>query len=846
MNLEWGVFVTNKPTTKWMIPSTLLLASLLSFCDSEQAQEANIDQTKLDQIQSFIAAQNPEFQENESNEEDSTDDLDPLEILSIKVFPSQIKEKEGLRTDFRVVGVQRNGVEKTIEEGVTFIFENEKVGSISDDLESAKFFFDAALPGETKVTMTWRNVVGDFVVTSLAKQISTIEINPKSVPLGAPTLFSLSIEYDNLTSEEIAEGVLWTIDDADFMSQDGVQANLLTGIKVGTSGVRANYLGFDIGSRTSIQMPKLASIEVKSDSLAVLLGSLSDIQAEATFANGSKFDITSSVVWESDNEALATISADGEMEAIFPGEVTISARFGDIVGRTSFIVTSEDYQSFRLEPENVSIPVGLSQQFTLWGILEDSTEENITNLVRWTSANPSVAKSGGAGEEKVRGLLTGLFKGDTVLTAKYGNSELSTNVTVTDAALVGIEISSENPDGPCGVNQPEFTAIGIFSDNTQQDVTESVFWAVEPEASGTAGNTAPNIGIITTTEPGNATVTASFYEASTDQTISASAPIEIGAAVQMGIGITAPLSSIPLGVGLQLEAGPLMSCGNGVPFTEQASWSSSNDSIAPVSNDVGTKGSVVAQGTVTTTETVTITATYQDYVNTFELEVRPKEVVSVVALPTLTRIDVGGNTASMIVQSQFTDGSSEDMTNIASFPGYALVYSLVDCNGGDCASIDANTGVVTSTATEGEVSVLATLTKPDGSVFVSPGASIDIASKCTPPTGIRSGLYCVYLGTKGDSCDTVCGAVGTYHEATHKVFGSEGTSQSCDDALEDVGYVRGLENNKFTGIDLGLGCAIWDITVIGELQSIRASSVTTNAAAASDDFQRICACRETP
>jgi hypothetical protein len=137
----------------------------------------------------------------------------------------------------------------------------------------------------------------------------------------------------------------------------------------------------------------------------------------------------------------------------------------------------------------------------------------------------------------------------------------------------------------------------------------------------------------------------------------------------------------------------------------------------------------------------------------------------------------------------------------------------------------------------------AVLTTPSGKVIVSPNASVKVVSKCTG-TGKLSGYYCVFLGTKGESCNQTCSATGrTYHPATLTTYGSSGDPVECGNALYDLGYIKKLETDKFNHGD-GVGCAIWTIPALNIQQSVRETATPTTGADFDADFQRVCACRE--
>jgi hypothetical protein len=842
--ISGGFAAVNKPIL------TLLIFISLWFtgCGTKQVtQSSTVDQEKLEQIKKLIKEQAQENPTGPTGGSQTTDPLDPKAYVSLAVRPSKFEITEGLTDDtLRVIATQRNGEERTLSRDVSFQIEDASLLEIIDDEDSARFDIKALKPGKTRVTAAYDKLSIEFPVEVKARQIQSIEIVPKAISLGVPTRFRLSAQYDNLTQEDISDGIVWQSNSTSFLQggANSATTGIFTGYKVGSVGLNAEYQGMSIVSRTQIQMPAIRSIQVMADSNTFLLGTYAPVQAIATFQNNNSFDITSSVTWSVNDPTIGVVNSQGMLDALYPGELVVRAQYGDVYGEETFNVSSVNFASFRLVPASASIPLGMSQTFKLYGVLADNSEQDITAYARWTSSSDLVAKAGGLEETPVRGLYAAVQKGSAVALAKYGSTTVQANLIITDAALQSLTIKTDNPEGACGVNNPQFTAEGLLSDNSSKDMTAVVTWSVEPADAAIPSTDPAQPGLILTKKVGLATVTASYFEAATQKLVKASSAINIQAAVVTGVGITAPLSSLAIGQSVQMTAGQIMSCGTGADYTSQVTWSSSDPSLVTMSNTAGSKGLLTTLGSTSTPKTVTISATGGGFDGSFEMEIRPKEVESISVVPVQNVLIVGAGSTALTVNATFTDGSLENMSNIASYPGYTLQYYLTDCAATGCGSIHATSGLVTAGSLEGLIKPRAVLTTPQGKVIISPSASVKIVSKCTAP-GKLSGYYCVFMSAKGASCEQTCSATGrTYHTATLSVYGSGGDPMECSNALYDLGYIKKLETDKFNH-GLGLGCSIWTVPALNIQQSVRETATPTNANASDPDFERVCACRET-
>lgn len=820
----------------------------LNACGTKQVtQSTAVDQEKLEQIKKLITEQAQQSQTGSSSGGSTqTDPLDPKAYVSLTVRPGKFEITEGLVDDtLRVIATQRNGEERTLSRKVDFVIEDSSLLEIIDDEDSARFDIKAIKPGKTKVTAQYEGLSIEFPIEIKTRQIQSIEILPKAISLGVPTRFRLSANYDNFTQADISQGIVWQSNSSSYLqgASDSQSSGIFTGLKVGSVGLKADYQGMSIVSRTQIQMPAIRSITVTADSNTFLLGTYAPVQALATFNNNNSFDITSSVSWSVNDSSIGTVNSQGMLEALYPGELVVKAQYGDVHGEESFTVSSVSFKSFRIEPATASFPLGMNQSFKIYGVLANNTEQDITAYARWTSSNDSIAKAGGMEEPAIRGLYAAVQKGTATALARYGSTTLQAALTITDAALSSLTIKTDNPEGACGINNPQFTAEGLLSDNSSKDMTTSVSWSVDPPDAAIPSSDPNQRGLILTKQAGTATVTASYLEPATNQLIKASSVITIQAPVVTGVGITAALSSLAIGQSTQMTAGQIMSCGTGADYTNQVSWSSNNTNLVTLSNTSGSKGLLTTKGSTSTPTIVTISAIGGGFNGTFDMEIRPKEVESIILVPTKTSLVVGADTSTVTVNATFTDGTLENMSNIANYTGYSLQYYIADCPATGCGSIHATSGLVTAGQVEGLLRPRAVLTTPGGKLIVSPNASIKVVSKCTG-SGKLSGYYCVFLGSKGASCDQTCSSSGrSYHPATLSTYGSSGDPVECSNALYDLGYIKKLETDKFNH-GSGIGCAIWTIPALNIQQSVRETATPSNASDSDPDFARVCACRE--
>lgn len=339
------------------------------------------------------------------------------------------------------------------------------------------------------------------------------------------------------------------------------------------------------------EAPYLVSIEVSPANPSIALGMSQQFRATGVFSNSTTLDLTEAVVWATSHQAIATISnaekSMGLAQGTGAGTTTVTATSGAISGSTTLTVTgaSVSLVSIAVTPANPSVPVGTPQQFTATGTYSDGSHQNLTETADWSSSATGIASiSNAAG---TRGRADSHSVGTTTITATSGAVSGSTTMTVTggggSVSLVSIEVTPANPAVAKGTPQ-QFTATGIYSDQSKKDITTSVTWSSSSLSVAAISNAAGSQGLASTLSGGNSTITASLSG------ISGSTILTVNDVFLVSIKVTPENRIVKFGTTLQYYATGTYSDGSQQDITTAVTWSSSDTTIATISNAPGTKG----------------------------------------------------------------------------------------------------------------------------------------------------------------------------------------------------------------------------------------------------------------
>jgi uncharacterized protein YjdB len=462
--------------------------------------------------------------------------------------------------------------------------------------------------------------------------------------------------------------------------------------------------------------PTLSSIAVTPANPALAVGDTQQLAATGTYSDGHTASLTSTVTWSSSASSVATVSSSGLVTSVAIGTATISASTGGVSAGTG-VTVNPALVSIAVTPAAQSLPVNGTLQFTATGTYSDNSQSDITGSVTWSSSPGSVATINSAG------LATGLAAGDTTITATSGSKTGSTTLTITPI-LVSITVTADDPIIDINTTA-QFTATGILSDGSAQDLTDRATWAA-PGGIASIDSDGVAIGLAI----GTTTVTA------TSGLVSGSADLQVTAPTLVDILISPRTASVPLGISQAFTATGVFSNGDSEDLAS-AVWTSSDPTTVAI--DSSGSAQTLATGTVT------ISATYGSVTGQTTFNVLQAALVSIALTPASPSIALGTNVQLTAVGS-FTDGSTQDLSSVlwnSDDPSVAFVSvngtGLVSGNAVGSATISATSGSITGstllTVTPAVVSSIlvspATATIPAGTTqqFTATGTFTDSSTQ---------------------------------------------------------------------------------------------------------------------
>lgn len=564
-------------------------------------------------------------------------------VRNLEIIPSANTAEAGSSLSFTVNAIHADGDKNDVTQDAQCTSSDESVATVS-----GKGMIQAVAAGETTISCSYAGVSGGNVVITVTggHTVSQLQITPGQVSAAAGTQvqFTALAYYHDGSREDVTSQTTWNTTDASTAEVDlnGMASAKASGVATVTGqfeGVNSNQATMTVTTAT------LSAIHLSPATASLVQGTQLQFTATGQFSDGSTQDVTSQVIWNSDNTAAATISASGLAEGVAAGTSGITASFGGTTSApVNLTVTAATVDSVQVTPANLSLAKGTSRAYTAIAHFDNNTSQDVSAQATWSSSNTTVATV------SATGMVSALTAGSAAISANFGGT-VSNNATlsVTEATVISVTIAPETASIASGTTQ-QFTATAKFSDGSSMDVTDQVNW----KSGDTSVATLSATGLAQGLSEGSTVVTAHYQGVN-----SAEIPLSVTPATVSAIAVSPGTASIANGTTQQFTATATFSDASTQDITHLVSWVSSDTAIASI-NTSGLAQSL-AMGT---TE---ITASYQGQTSpAVTLEVTAATVTSLTVAPSTATI-ANGLTQQFTATATFTDTSTQDVTDLVSW-----------------------------------------------------------------------------------------------------------------------------------------------------------------------------------
>ena len=559
-------------------------------------------------------------------------------LASIQVNPSSFSIAAGQTKQLKASGVYTDGSVLDVSSQTTWTSSATNVVTVS-----ASGLATGASQGSATITATVGSVSGTASATVTPATLTSITVTPStaSIAMGQTQAFTANAIFSDGSSTDITSSAVWSSSASSIASVD--VAGLATGLASGSASITATSGTVSGSASLTVTAAKLTSIDISPDGDSIPVGGQDQLLLTGTYSDGTTQTLTNAT-WSSSDTTLATVDSTGLVTGVADSSgnaVTITAQAGGFTNTTTIYVTSAVAESLSITPASASIASGTTLQYSVNGVYSDGSIQPLTAGLTWTSSAPSIASISSGG------LATAGTPGQSTITVTYGALTASATLTVTAATVSSIVVTPVAPT--VGINgNLQFTATGVFTDNSTQDMTSLVTWTSSAASVALINST----GLASALSNGTATITASY------QGLSGSATLTVTTATLVSIAVTPANPIVPPHTRIQMTAIGTFSDGTTVPLSG-VTWYTNTGRYASVS------GTGIVRTKKATAQAVPVYAKLNGIVGQTSLTITSMSLTAVQIAPVNPTI-AAGTTEQFQLLGMFSDGvTMVDLTSSA-------------------------------------------------------------------------------------------------------------------------------------------------------------------------------------
>ena len=568
------------------------------------------------------------------------------ELDGIQILVEETHLIAGLQTQaFAVALYSDNSSVDLSNEAQWFSFDSD-VASIDDN-----GVITASQPGSTVISAVVQDKTASISLNVETGQLLNIDVSPSEVELamGVKQQFSAEGQFTNggsILNFDITDLVTWASDNTDIASISNDDSGLVTAQTDGSTEISATLNGIRGSAQLTVNSVSLNRIEISAAQTTLPAGSQLALNATGVFSDNSQFDLTEQVNWQSSNTAIARPDASGKLTTISAGTVIISASYQGQSSTLEIHVSKAEITSIEISPVQLSLISGEVSQLYATAIYSDGSSLDVTQQTTWNSSATTVATIGNTFAN--RGEVTAANTGETEITAHFNNQSHQSALTVSNASLLGLEITPSSPSIAVGTHQ-RFGLTGHYNDGSTRDLTQQASWSSN------------NINIVDNSDESSlfkALSIGNTFIIATINGVSAFTELNVSNATLTSITLSPTNVSIPNGFETQITATGHFSDASSQDISQTVVWQSSDETIASINNATDSKGILNANAIGNTS----ISATFSGITQSASVTVTDAELQSISIQTQNNEMNVGTHQILTAI-GHFSDSKTLDISN---------------------------------------------------------------------------------------------------------------------------------------------------------------------------------------
>jgi hypothetical protein len=316
---------------------------------------------------------------------------------------------------------------------------------------------------------------------------------------------------------------------------------------------------------------KTCAIVLSKSSIEILTGESVDVTSSFDFNGVKTVTPSKGLNWTGCDASILNIetgTGDVKLTGVGKGTCTLTATSSGATSATIAVVVGLPIKSIAVSPLSSSSSAGSTLNFTAQATLQDDSLQDVTSSVVWSS-EPSAAvtfSTTTAGRATIAG------SGTIAVFAKKSDVTGEASITSSSTTLTSIFLIDSGIPNYMGVVK-KYQAIGLYSDGTTQDLSDSVAWTSSNTSKANVDDSASK-GLTSLLDSGSTTMTAEY------ESISGTRSLNVATPTLSSLSISPANLPVASGYKSSYKVTGTYSDGVKIDLTSSATWTSSRISLA--------------------------------------------------------------------------------------------------------------------------------------------------------------------------------------------------------------------------------------------------------------------------
>ncbi len=323
-------------------------------------------------------------------------------VRGLAVEPAHARLARGMPLDLRALALLSDGnvLDVTASPHLSWRSSDEGIATLD-----AGGRVVAHATGEVTVTADFynRSAGASLILTDATPRVLDIDPGDTTLPAGTVTRLRVKAGLSDGSHQALGAAVTWQSLNPDVAVIDA--NGWLRALRPGVARVAARletaagqwYIGI---ARVEVVASTLQSIEIGPPDPLLVAGILQPLTATGVFGDAAgnilRHDLTPQVQWASSDETLAVVGNGtslprGWLQAVTPGEVTVTAVTGTVSGEAVLRIADTMLESLRIAAPDTNPASGAELGLVLVAEYNDGSSREVTEQALWGSGDPLLA-----------------------------------------------------------------------------------------------------------------------------------------------------------------------------------------------------------------------------------------------------------------------------------------------------------------------------------------------------------------------------------------------------------------------------------------------------------------------